>query len=81
MTPEQLMQVLFVAARARTDEEQARVAWRASDHMWRDCTRYGIGFCRAFNNLCQDQDWDWVKDLWSEEEIKEYRARFEGIET
>jgi hypothetical protein len=76
LTPDQLLEVLFVAANAKTDEEKARVAWRASDFMWRDCTRYGIGFCRYFNNLLQDQNFPWVKDLWTQEEVEALMRRF-----
>jgi predicted lipoprotein len=70
MTPAALLDLLLIAANAQTDEEKARVAWRASDYMWRNWDRHGIGFCRAFNNLCQDQQWPWVKDLWTQEEVE-----------
>lgn len=70
MEPETLLQLLFVAANAQTDEEKARVAWRFSDAMWRRMGHIPTGFCRAFNNLLQDQEnWPWVKDLWSKDEV------------
>jgi len=76
MDPQALMDLLHIAAGAKTDEEKARVAWRASDYMWRVFPAYGFGLCRHFNNLCQDQEWPWVKDLWSQEEMAAYRAQF-----
>ena len=79
MTPDDLMELLLVAAGAKTEEEKARVAWRASDHMWRHFPRYDLGLCRYFNNLCQDQNWDWVDNLWSEEERKEIMSRYEKV--
>ncbi len=72
---QKLLHVLLVAANAKTDEEEARIAWRASDYMWRHPIIYGIGFCRQFNNLLQDQNWPWVEHLWSAEEIQEWRGR------
>jgi hypothetical protein len=81
MEPKDLMKVLFVAADANTDEEKARVAWRASDYMWRSFPRYPLNFCREFNFLCQVQKLPWVKNLWSKEEIEKeletYRIRNE----
>lgn len=75
MEPETLLQLLFVAAKAETDEEKARVAWRFSDAMWRRLGLVPLGFCRAFNNHLQDQDWPWVKDLWTKEEVvADYKA-------
>ena len=77
MEPEALLELLFVAANAATPEEEARVAWRASDHMWRSIGNYDLGFCRAFNNLCQDcnqnKNWPWVENLWSFDEIQSMR--------
>ena len=70
-----LMKTLIVASNAKTDEEKARVCWRASDHLWNDLFKSGLGFAlpRAFNNLCQDQNWPWVKDLWSKAEIEQMK--------
>lgn len=65
------MKMLFIAANAVTDEEKARVAWRANDYMWRNIEVFDVWFCRRFNELCQDQRWPKVKDLWSKEEIAE----------
>jgi hypothetical protein len=82
MEAETLLELLFVATGAKTDEERARIAWRFSDAMWRQATIGGggvpLGTARAFNNLCQDQDWPWVKDLWSTEEIDAYKAQFQA---
>ena len=47
-----LLDLLYVAADAQTDEEKARVAWRANNYMWRHLVRG----CRSFNNLLQDLD-------------------------
>jgi hypothetical protein len=68
---EKLMEILIVASGAKTPEQKARVCWRASDYLWRSSMLQMHGFIlpRAFNNLCQDQDWPWVKDLWSKQEI------------
>lgn len=75
MKPEILLQLLFVAANAVTNEEKARIAWRFSDAMWRRMGLVPMGFCREFNNLLQDQEWPWVKDLWTKEEVEaDYRA-------
>jgi hypothetical protein len=71
MNPNDLMELLFIAANARTEEEKARVAWRTNDYIWTNTPHtFSIGFCRTFNNLCQDQKWPWINDLWSKEEIK-----------
>jgi len=71
MTPSELLALLLTAANAKTDEEKARVAWRASDYMWsRFPESFSLAFCRGFNNLLQDQHWPWVKDLWSQEEVE-----------
>ena len=75
MNPEQLMELLFVAANARTPEEKARVVWRASDHLWWSTPQIPIGFCRKFNDLCQNQNLPWIKDLWSHKEAMERLAR------
>jgi predicted lipoprotein len=72
MDVENLIELLFTASNARTDEEKARVAWRASDILWEHIDVFPVGFCRKFNNYCQDQKWPWIKDLWSKEE-KEQR--------
>ncbi len=67
-----LLDILLIAANAKTDEEKARVAWRANDYMWGRCMRdyKSADICRQFNNLLQDQNWPWVKDLWSAEELR-----------
>jgi hypothetical protein len=84
-TANDLLRVLMVVANVNakrlvaTDEEKARIAWRASDHMWRHFPRYDLMTCRMFNNLLQEQKWPWVEDLWSEEERKEIMARFEKV--
>jgi hypothetical protein len=54
MKAELLAEVLFYAAKAKTDEERAKVAWRACDYMWRAAPKYPIGFCREFKDWCQD---------------------------
>ena len=69
MEPETVLELLFVAANARTNEEKARIAWRFSDAMWRRMGSVPLGFCRTFNNLLQEQKWPWVKDLWSKDEV------------
>lgn len=69
MTPETLLKLLFIANGAITDEEKARVAWRFSDAMWRRMGEVPLGLCRAFNNLLQDQEWPWVKNLWEKDEV------------
>ena len=79
MDAAQLMQLLFIAANAKTVEEKTRVAWRASDYMWWMVPAYGIVFCRAFNDLCGDQNWPRVKNLWSEEEKEEYLAGYKDL--
>ena len=78
MNAEQLLELLFIAADAKTDEEKARVAWRASDYMWWEFPRYQFRICRTFNNLCQDQKWKRVT-LWSQEEKEEYLARYKEL--
>jgi hypothetical protein len=73
VTPASLLEILFVAANAKTPEEQARVAWRASDHMWRGLgNTVGLPYARAFNNLLQEKEWPWVQDLWSKDEVRDY---------
>jgi hypothetical protein len=69
MTPEDLLEVLIVAADAKTDEERARVAWRASDYMWSQVPRIGMHQCREFNDLLQQKRWPWVENLWTKEEL------------
>jgi hypothetical protein len=69
MTPEDLLELLIVAANAKTEEEQARVAWRASDYMWRECHTYDLVMCRQFNDLLQDKQWPHVGELWTKEEV------------
>ena len=70
MTPETLLEILCIAANARTKEEKARLAWRFSDAMWRRIGHVPMGFARSFNNLLQGEDWPWISDLWSKDEIK-----------
>lgn len=75
MDAETLLELLITASGAATDEEKARVAWRFSDAMWRRMGKVPLGLCRSFNNLLQDQDWPWVKDLWEKDEVvADYRA-------
>lgn len=72
VSPEAFLNILFVAANAQTDEEKARVAWRASDYMWRGVLggeNVGLPYARAFNNLLQSREWPWVKGLWSRDEV------------
>jgi len=80
MKAEQLMDMLFVAAEAKTEEQKARIAWRASDYMWRHCLNGEGDFwtCRRFNNLCQEKQWPWVRNLWSEEEMREAKDVMEA---
>jgi hypothetical protein len=66
MTPEELLEVLYVAANAQTDEEKARVAWRASDYVWWKFPRFSFGFCRKLNDICPTKPF--VKNLWTKEE-------------
>jgi hypothetical protein len=72
MNAQDLLDLLFAASNARTKEEQARIAWRASDFMWQQFpNKYDAKLCREFNNLVSSKDFPWVKDLWSEEERKD----------
>jgi len=74
MNPEDLLKLLYVAADAQTDEQKARVAWRASDYMWWEAPwMKDIKFCRKFNDICPEKPW--VKELWSMEEKKERLAK------
>jgi len=70
-----MMKLMLTASGAKTPEERARVAWRANDAMWAEVPAVGLALPRAFNNLCQDmneeEEWPWVKDLWS---VEEYRV-------
>ena len=88
-----LMEMLITAAGAKTDEEKARVLWRASDYMWWNALRWSspvqgeregsawpIWFCRAFNNRVQDMDLPWVEGLWTKEEMEKRREHFVQIE-
>lgn len=76
MDPEALLNVLFTATGAKTDEEKARVAWRFSDAMWNSLGSIPIPVCRHFNDLLQQQEWPWIKDLWTREEaLANMRAR------
>jgi hypothetical protein len=74
VTAEDFLEVLYVAANAQTDEEKARVAWRASDYMWWKVGKFPVGFCRAFNNICPDSPR--IKDLWTKEE----RTKHMGVD-
>lgn len=62
MEPKDLLELLYVAANAKTDEEKARVAWRASDYLWWKYPKYPAGFCRAVNDLCPKHPW--IPHLW-----------------
>jgi hypothetical protein len=73
-TPKDLLELLCIAADAKTDEEKARVAWRANDYMWWNVGRFPAGFCREFNNLCPD--FPRIKTLWTREE----RMKYTGME-
>jgi hypothetical protein len=75
-----LIDLLYIASEAKTLEEKARIAWRANDHMWRNWERWGIPLCREFNDLCQDQQFPWVEDLWSEEEMVRVRIEHGATE-
>ena len=66
MNPEDLLEILYVAANAQTPEDKARVAWRASDYLWWKYPQFPAGFCRRFNDVCPEKPW--VKDLWTREE-------------
>jgi hypothetical protein len=69
MNPEVLLEVLFTATGAKTDEEKARIAWRFSDAMWDKVGSIPIPVCRHFNDLLKQQEWPWITDLWSKEEV------------
>ncbi len=72
MTPKALLDLLIFATNAKTDEEIARVAWRASDFMWLMVPAYDIRLCRMFNNLCDDKNkegWPQIKNLIPKEEL------------
>lgn len=62
-----LLDMLLVAADAKTNEQKARVAWRASDYMWWNVEKYGVQLCRMFNNLVDNMKFPKVK-LWAEGE-------------
>jgi hypothetical protein len=70
MDPEELLALLYVAANAQTDEQKARVAWRASDYLWWHYPLYPLKLCREVNDLCPEKPW--VEDLWTEEERDKY---------
>lgn len=59
-----LLNVLFIAADAKTNEQKARVAWRASDYMWWNVEKYGVRLCRLFNNTVDQMNLPKVQ-LWS----------------
>ena len=77
ITPEQLFNLLITAANTTTDEEQARVCWRANDLMWAEPEAFDFGFRRKFNDLLQDKNWPWVKDLWSDADMWIMQASWE----
>ncbi|PWT89998.1 MAG: hypothetical protein C5B54_08010 [Acidobacteria bacterium] len=70
MTPEDLLEILYIAANAQTPEEKARVAWRASDYLWWHYPRWPAGFCRRINDLCPEKPF--VKNLWTKEEREKH---------
>jgi hypothetical protein len=74
MRAQLLAEVLFYAAKAKTEEERVKVAWRASDYMWREAARYLIGMARQFNDWCQDQDYPVVTLYDDEERFKLFNA-------
>jgi hypothetical protein len=78
MSPEDLLEILYVAANAQTDEEKARIAWRASDYLWWKFPEYPLGFCRGVNDLCPKKPW--VKNLWDPEERKKYMKELMGVD-
>jgi len=70
MTPTQLFNALLVAA-GPDPEQQARIAWRMNEVLWRQVYDGGsmvenMAFARAFENLCKHQNWIAVKDWWPE---------------
>jgi hypothetical protein len=70
MNPVNLLELLYVAADAKTDEQKARIAWRASDYLWWKFPKFPVGFCREFNDICPEKPW--VKNLWTEEERNQH---------
>ena len=78
MNPEVLLECLFTATGAKTDEEKARTAWRFSDVMWDKLGHIPIPVCRHFNDLLQDQTWPWIKNLWTKEEVVD-RLKSKGV--
>ena len=78
MRPEDLLELLLIAADAKTEEQRIRIAWRALDHMWREYPRYNINLCRDFKNLCSNKGWPKKERLWSIEEkleiLRKYRV-------
>lgn len=73
-----LLDLILIAADAKTNEEKARAAWRASDYMWWNVDKYGVQLCRYFNNLCDEQRWPKVK-LWNEGEREQMmKEKFGG---
>jgi hypothetical protein len=73
MTPQDLLELLYIASEAKTDEQKARVAWRANDYMWWNVGQFPAGFCRSFNNICPS--FPKAKDLWTKEE----RMKITGV--
>jgi hypothetical protein len=74
MTAQDLLEVLYIAADAKTDEQKVRIAWRANDYMWWNVGRFPVGFCREFNNICPQ--FPKVKELWTQEERKKYLGKY-----
>jgi hypothetical protein len=74
MTPETLLELLLIAANAKTAEERARLAWRMNDLMWHRAIRGNVelGVAREFNDEVQDmnekEDWPWIDGLFTQEE-------------
>lgn len=78
MNAKKLLEGLIVAARAETPEQVARVAWRFSDWMWDNVPeQITILEARLFNNLIQDMELPWCKDLWTKEEIEKRRKKWD----
>ena len=77
MKPEDLLELLYVAANAQTPEEKARVAWRASDYLWWKYPQFPLGFCRKFNDICPEKPW--VKDLWTRKERNKLLMEMIGV--
>jgi hypothetical protein len=46
--------------------------------MWAEPHAFGLGSCRSYNDLLQDRNWPWVKDLWSDAEMGIMQASWEN---